>query len=75
VELNVASPVLALDTGQVLTLDDAIGTRISARCGIVWVTEENDRKDYIVEPGEYFVVDKIGRTVVQALAPAWVALQ
>jgi hypothetical protein len=74
-ELHLNAPVLALEPGQVVTLDDAAGTRIEARSGTVWVTEEGDRDDHIVAPGEHRVVGHNGRTLVQALQPAWIALQ
>ena len=74
-ELHINAPVLALEPGQVVTLDDAAGTRIVARSGIVWVTEEGDRDDHIVAAGETLVVTHAGRTLVQALQPAWIALQ
>ena len=73
--LNLNAPVLALEPGQVVTLDDAAGTRIEARSGIVWVTEEGDRDDHIVAPGQTLVVTHAGRTLVQALQPACIALQ
>lgn len=73
--LNLESPVLALETGQVLTLDDAAGTRIVSRLGTVWVTEEGDHEDHILGPGETRLIDRDGRTLLQALQPAWVALQ
>ena len=74
-ELHIDRPLIALETGQVVTLDDAAGTRVSARYGAVWVTEEGNPNDHIVEPGQELVVRRGGRTVVQALQPAWVALQ
>jgi hypothetical protein len=73
-ELNIKAPVLALEAGQVLTLDDARGTRILSRQGSVWVTEENDTRDHVVGPGEAFVLARGGRTVIQALQPAWISL-
>ena len=72
--LNVNAPELALDRGQVLTLDDAAGTCIHARTGQVWITEEGSVKDNVLGPGEVFVVGHAGRTVVQAMKPAWVSL-
>ena len=72
--LNVKTPELALNRGQVLTLDDAAGTRIRARIGHVWITEEGSLKDHVLGPGEAFVVGHGGRTVVQAMKPAWLAL-
>ena len=73
-QLNVRKPELALDTGQILTLDDAEGLRILARRGAVWVTEEGDVKDHIVRPGDTLIVAHPGRTVVQALQPSWISI-
>jgi hypothetical protein len=73
-QLNVRKPELALDTGQILTLDDAEGLRILARKGAVWVTEEGDVKDHIVGPGDTLIVAHPGRTVVQALQPSWISI-
>lgn len=74
-ELSTSKPLLALEIGQVVTLDDAAGHRISTRSGTVWVTEEGNRKDFIVGPGEVLVLKSDGRTVLQALQPAWVSIQ
>lgn len=73
-ELNLAAPLLALAAGEVVTLDDACGIRIHARMGSVWVTEESNLRDHVVGPGETHVVSRDGRTLIQALQPAWVAL-
>lgn len=74
-ELNLEHPVLALEPGQLVTLDDAAGTRIVARSGTLWVTEEGDRADHIVGPGEALVITRDGRTLLQAMQSACVALQ
>ena len=73
-ELSIKAPNLALEAGQVLTLDDAEGLRIIARYGTVWVTEEGDQADHIVGPGDTLIVAHPGRTLVQALRPAWISL-
>ena len=73
--LNIEQPTLALASGQVITLDDAAGSRISARLGALWVTFEDSLKDVIVAPGESLVVARDGRTVLQALQPAFVTIQ
>ena len=73
--LHLDSPLLALEAGQVITLDDAEGFRIQASCGTVWVTEEDDLRDHIIGPGDALVIAKPGRTVVQALAPAWISIR
>ncbi len=73
--LNLDRPTFTLDTGQVVSLDDLAGTRISAILGTVWVTYEDNRKDLVLAPGESLVIAQDGRTVVQALQPALVNLQ
>lgn len=74
-DMIIEAPVLSLEPGQVVTLDDAAGVRIRSTSGAVWVTYEDSVKDLIVGPGETLVVARNGRTVVQALQPTHVALQ
>ncbi|HEX4331908.1 MAG TPA: DUF2917 domain-containing protein [Usitatibacter sp.] len=73
-QLDLRKPLVSLDTGEVFTLQDAEGTSILARTGTVWVTEEGSTEDRIIGPGEAVVVAHAGRTVVQALKPAWISL-
>ena len=73
-QLQVQQPVIALEPGQVVTLDDAQGTRIVTRIGTVWVTEEGDSRDHVVGPGDALVVARPGRTIVQALKASWISL-
>lgn len=73
--LNLEHPTIALDQGQVLSLDDAAGSLISARKGSVWVTFEDGGRDVIVADGESVVISRGGRTVVQALESAFVSIQ
>ena len=74
-QLNLSSSRVALESGQVLTLDDAEGVHIRPRAAKVWVTEEGDCSDFVVSPGEDFVVQRTGRTVVQAIDSTWVDLE
>ncbi len=73
--LSIDRPTFALDEGQVMSLDDIAGTRISAHDGTVWITCEDSRRDVILRAGESVVVTRDGRTVVQALQAAHVSLQ
>ena len=72
--IDIESPLLTLQPGQVLRLDDAVGTRIVAQRGTVWVTEEGALDDHIVGPGESLVVTRAGRTLVQAMQCARISL-
>lgn len=74
-DMIIESPVLSLEPGQVLTLDDAAGVRIRSAEGPVWVTYEDSVRDLIVGPGETLVITRNGRTVVQALQATHLALQ
>ena len=73
-KLELASGSLRLARGQTLKIQDAVGSTICAREGTVWITEENSRKDVVLEPGYCFRVDRPGLTIVQAFADASVSL-
>ncbi len=49
---------------------DRRGDVISCSHGSLWVTQEGDLKDYVVEAGKDFWVTRPGMVVVQALANA-----
>ena len=46
------------------------GKIISCLKGSIWVTQEKDLEDYILEEGESFMVTVPGRVIVQALSDA-----
>ena len=73
-----------LDEGQVL-LDLEVGVLWQARgdqrgrvfiCrrGVVWITQERDAIDYVLQEGEMFIVTLPGLVLVQALEPASVTV-
>jgi hypothetical protein len=43
------------------------GTEIRCLEGVLWITQEGDLTDYIVNCGEKFVVDRKGKVVLQGL--------
>ncbi len=73
-ELRTKAPLLSLAPGDVVTLDNMKGARIVARDGAVWVTEEGGYEDHIIGPGDVLVLERPGRTVVQALRAAWISI-
>jgi len=73
-KLEITSGALRLARGQTLKLTDGVGSTICAREGTVWITEENSRKDIVLQPGACFCIDKPGLTLVQAFADASVSL-
>jgi hypothetical protein len=73
-----------LDEGQV-HLDQEVGAQWQARgdqrgrviicCrGVVWITQERDVVDYVLQEGEIFIVTLPGLVLVQALEPASVTV-
>jgi hypothetical protein len=73
-KLELDTAALQLHRGQTLKLRDAVGSVICARQGTVWVTEENDNRDVVLNPGACFEVDQPGLTLVTAFADASVSL-
>lgn len=73
-KLELSSGALRLARGQTLKLRDGVGSIICAREGTVWITEENSRKDVVLEPGSCFRIDRPGLTLVQAFADASLSL-
>lgn len=73
--LDVESPLFALDPGQVIALEDARGKCVGARYGSLWVTEEGRIEDHVLCPGQVYTIAHDGRTLVQAMEPAWVLIK
>jgi Protein of unknown function (DUF2917) len=57
-----------------LGIDDGRGLRLRVASGAVWLTQQDDGRDVVLREGESFVIDRPGRTVVQAFGPAELAL-
>lgn len=65
-----------LQRGGLVRLGDAQGTLVRCRSGAVWVTLERDDRDILLEPGQEFVIDRAGLSLVCAIAgPAEVAIR
>ena len=65
---------IALAADQFVKLEDAVGVRLVSRCGSVWITQDGDSRDIVLEAGEAFVLDRVGPSIVQALGPAVLAI-
>ncbi len=68
--------VFVLDHARdgLLGIDDGRGLRLRVAAGTVWLTQQGDGRDVVLREGESFVIERPGRTVVQALDPAELAL-
>lgn len=64
----------ALRKGQTVRLHDALGMEIQVNQGCLWLTQERDAQDHVIEAGGSFRIDQPGvaiLTVLGAEACAW----
>jgi hypothetical protein len=73
-KIKLSQSEVCLPKRQTLTLANAAGVRIVARSGVVWVTQDRDSRDTVLNPGESVAFETPDRVIVQALAPALVGL-
>lgn len=64
----------ALRSRTTLPLQDQQGQRVSCLEGQVWITLQHDLRDVVLEPGECFVIDRPGLTLLFALRDAIVTV-
>lgn len=60
---------LQMAAAELLALDGIRGTRLRCVEGSVWLTLDGDPRDVFLHPGDDFVVDRGGATLLHALAP------
>ena len=74
-KIELQSGGLRLDPGQLLKMRDAAGSTVCALEGAVWITEDHQLKDIVLEQGECYRLRNPGLAIVHALSgPAAVAL-
>lgn len=61
---------LNLARGESLRVEDGKGILLYAWEGELWITQERDRKDHYVKPGEWFRLDRDGAALVYAMRRA-----
>lgn len=67
--------IQALNKNQTLTITRPEYTQIECFNGCVWVTQDGDPRDILLEAGETLVVDQPARVLVHALESSKVRLQ
>ena len=58
-----------------LGIEDGRGMRLQVAAGKVWLTQHGDLRDVVLGPGECFVIDRAGHTLVQALDATRLSLE
>ncbi len=73
IELKNSGPV-HLDDGQTLRVVDGAGSTVTCKEGAVWVTEEDQPRDVVLEAGACVRLKRAGLTLIQALTPATLSI-
>jgi Protein of unknown function (DUF2917) len=60
-------PLTALTAGSMLNVSDGQGLAIVVFEGLVWITQNDDLRDFVLAAGDSFRVDRPGLTLVEAL--------
>ena len=58
-----------LQRGGMLRIDDGLDQVIQVWEGGLWLTQEGDRRDRYIGPGDWFRLDRNGVTLAQAIRP------
>ena len=66
---------LRLERQAIYSVTDAADIQLACREGTVWVTLDNDPKDYVLEAGDSFITPEHRRAVLYAIAPARISLE
>ena len=66
---------LQLAAEELLSLADIRGARLRCVEGSVWLTLDHDLRDIFLNPGDSFVVDRDGATLLHALSPTRLSIE
>lgn len=66
-KLELGTSRVGLEQDQLISMRDAAGVRVACLDGTLWITQEQRSEDVLLEPGESFVIDNPGLTLVTAL--------
>lgn len=74
VELDPAGQTLLLRSGQFIRIDRGAGWKIRALVGAVWITQDGDLRDVVLESGQSFTPDRDSNILLSPLGEARVCL-
>ncbi len=63
-------PSVALLKNELHLIHDGQGRQVQALTGRLWITQEDDPRDIVLDPGEGYTIEHSGLTVVCALRDA-----
>ena len=65
-----AQPEIGLARGNVLRVENARNMRVRVARGMLWITQEDDPSDVVLERGESFLLDRDGVALLHACGGA-----
>src|SRR5678816_443111 len=71
---RLARGVQPLPRGSLLRVENGQGTLVRTRYGRVWLTQEGERHDVLLEAGQQFTITRGGATLIEALHDSVVTL-
>ena len=66
-QIELGSGALRLAPNQTLKVVDGAGSTVCALQGTLWVTEENQLRDIVLEPGDCYRLQHRGTALVNSL--------
>ena len=66
----VSSPITHLQRRQTFSLRGEPGQQLQVRSGEVWVTQDGDPRDLVLEAHQCFTLDRAGHVLISALRDA-----
>lgn len=66
---------IQLPRGRFLKLRQGSGSTVTTHAGSVWITEQDNPRDFVLGPGESFTFRRPGLALVEAFADASLSLE
>ena len=65
---------IELRRGRFLRLANSAGRTLTAHTGSVWITEEDNRRDFVLRPGQSLKLGQPGVALVEAFSDASISI-
>ncbi len=66
-DTSLTKSITKLARGEILRVDNALGQSIAVVQGMLWITQEGDRRDMFLSDGDSFVFSRRGTALAQAV--------